>query len=401
MDYEVAYQSKTKKELLELCKSQGISGCAGKSKEELVGKLRASKDATDAKETKKTKGQFYTTRCSYILADLPKPPSDVLCVEPFAGQGDLLTWLGDHPLVEAYDIAPKHPSVQQRDTLRDPPNYSDAWVLTNPPYLARNKCADKTLFDMYETNDLYKCFLWSLLKQAPCCGGILIIPAGFFFSPRDVDATLRHAFFRTYRILAVRYFEETVFDDTTTTVVAFAFERAEEPLSVQDVPWILLPAGTTRTFPTRADQDWIVGGDIYALSVPAGIKIRRHVEGQPLQTGEQQTWMTLHALDSGTADGRIHLEYKKDYVYPAKDCSRTYATLRIQGRSALTEEEQQEICRKFNAFLEEKRRETWSLFLPQYRESKEYARKRIPFELAYTIVGHLIGRMGQHAPETS
>ena len=28
--------------------------------------------------------------------------------------------------------------------------------------------------------------------------------------------------------------------------------------------------------------------------------------------------------------------------------------------------------------------------LPQYRESKEYARKRIPFDLAYRIVQHLM-----------
>jgi hypothetical protein len=40
--------------------------------------------------------------------------------------------------------------------------------------------------------------------------------------------------------------------------------------------------------------------------------------------------------------------------------------------------------------LEKKREETWSLFLPQFRESKEYAMKRIPFELAYKILSHLL-----------
>jgi len=64
-------------------------------------------------------------------------------------------------------------------------------------------------------------------------------------------------------------------------------------------------------------------------------------------------------------------------VYPAKDCSRSYATLCIQG-ATLNEMEQQQLCDKFNALIEKKRQETWSLFLPQYRESKEYARKRIP-----------------------
>jgi hypothetical protein len=99
--------------------------------------------------------------------------------------------------------------------------------------------------------------------------------------------------------------------------------------------------------------------------------------------------MTLSALDSGTQDGRICLQYKEGYVYPAKDCSRTYATLCIQGKT-LSPEDQMSLCSKFNELVENKRSETWSLFLPQYRESKEYARKRIPFELAYTIVAHLL-----------
>jgi hypothetical protein len=139
----------------------------------------------------------------------------------------------------------------------------------------------------------------------------------------------------------------------------------------------------------KKEHDWIIGGEIYKLPVPTGVKIRRHVEGQKLKEGEQLTSMTLSALDSGTKDGRICLEYKEGYVYPAKDCSRTYATLCIQGKK-LSSEEQKKVCLEFTALIEKKRSETWSLFLPQYRESKEYARKRIPFELAYTIVLHLL-----------
>lgn len=43
---------------------------------------------------KKKKGQFYTTNCNYILEDLPLPPQDARCImEPFAGKGDLITWI--------------------------------------------------------------------------------------------------------------------------------------------------------------------------------------------------------------------------------------------------------------------------------------------------------------------
>jgi len=342
------------------------------------------------------KGQFYTVNSSYILDGLSMPKSARCVIEPFAGKGDLLEWLVKHNNtfpVELYDIDPKKEEVVQRDTLLYPPNYKDAWILTNPPYLARNKCDTKEVFDKYNTNDLYKCFITSLTQQEPCAGGILIIPAGFFLSPRDVDVRCRNDFLSKYKLLKVKYFEETVFPDTTTTVVAFAFETSPVVLTEQSVEWVSLPSGDTRIFKMCKEDDWIIGGNIYKLPVPTGIKVRRYVEGQKLKDGEQITSMTLSALDSGTKHGRICLEYKEGYVYPAKECSRTYATLCVGKK--LSSEEQKIICVEFNALIEKKRDETWSLFLPQFRESKEYARKRIPFELAYTIVLHLISK---HVP---
>jgi len=340
---------------------------------------------------KKLKGQFYTVNSSYILEGLPGPSVGARCIiEPFAGKGDLLEWLHGNTLpLELYDIDPKKEGCAKRDTLTDPPDYTNAWILTNPPYLARNKCEKKAIFDKYDTNDLYKCFITSLTRQEPCAGGIFIIPAGFFLSPRDLDVRCRNEFLSKYRLLKVKYFEETVFPDTTTTVVAFAFEKSPTLLTEQSVSWVSMPSGEERTFTMTKENDWIIGGDIYRLPVQPGVKVRRHVEGAALKPGEQRTSMTLCALDSGTQTGRIALEYKEGYVYPAKECSRTYATLCVQGRT-LTAEEQKKICSEFNELVEKKRADTWSLFLPQFRESKEYARKRIPFELAYTIVLHLI-----------
>lgn len=339
---------------------------------------------------KRLAGQFYTTRCNYILNGLPLPlQSSERIIEPFAGTGDLLNWLTRAATalpVEAYDIDPKRDDIVKRDTLLHPPNYSNAFVITNPPYLARNKCQDKTVFDKYDTNDLYKCFIQSV---AGCAAGIFIIPAGFFLSPRDIDARCRNQFLSNYRLLQVKYFEETVFEDTHTTVVAFSFERSPIQLTEQSVEWVSQPSGERKTFHMSAENDWIIGGDVYALPVSPAVKVFRHVEGHTLNEGDQLTEMTLCALDSGTENGRICLEYKPGYVYPAKDCSRAYATLCIQG-ATLDASQQQSICNQFNALIEKKRQETWSLFLPQYRESKEYARKRIPFDLAYRIVQHLI-----------
>lgn len=337
---------------------------------------------------KKALGQFYTTRVEYIL-DGFELPIGANVIEPFAGQGDLAEWvkkLGH--TTTCYDIDPKYPTTTLRDTLANPPDYAGSWVVTNPPYLARNKSADKTIYDQYDTNDLYKAFILTISAAE---GGIMIIPAGFFFSPRDIDVRCRAAFMARFRLDHVRYFEESVFDDTTTTCVACRFTKSPVPLSSQVVPWRKMPAGTSREFTMAVSEQasWIIGGDIYTLPTPPGVSVRRHVDGNPLKPGEQQLFITLNALDSGTQAGRISLTYTPNHVYPAKECSRTYATLRITGR-VLTEDEQIKLCREFNEFLEQKRETTWSLFLPQYRESKEYARKRIPFDLAYKIVLHLL-----------
>ena len=344
-----------------------------------------------SKKNKKENGQFYTVKSDYILEGFTLNQEANRIIEPFAGQGDLLEWLkkqGNTLPVEAYDIEPKKEGIVKRDTLQDPPRYENAFIITNPPYLARNKCANKFLFNKYDTNDLYKCFLWSLVKEK-AHGGILIIPVGFFLSPRDIDLRCRDAFLTIYKLTKVKYFEEDVFPDTHTTVVAFSFERAKEPLTEQSIEWVHLPSKQSRTFLLEKKNDWIIGGDIYKLSVHTSIKIRRHVEGQKLKEGEQRTALTLTALDSGKQEGRICLEYKEGYVYKAKDTSRAYATLCIQGK-ILSPEEQKTLAQKFNTCIEKKREETWSLFLPQFRESKEYARKRIPFELAYQIVRHFL-----------
>lgn len=392
----------TRADLIAQCKEKGLKGYSGKKKEDLLALLSAQAATIEhvpaPAATKKTRGQFYTTNNTYILSGLPGPPADARCVlEPFAGKGDLLEWLasatGYTGPVEAYDIEPKRADIVKRDTLLSPPDYTDAWVLTNPPYLARNKCTAKEVFDLYNMNDLYKCFLMSLGDCAR--GGILLIPAGFFFSPRDIDVRCRDTFLSAYRLIRVKYFEEQVFDDTTTTIVAIAFERRPvgvAPYTEQAVEWVRYPAGESRVFHIRKADDWIIGGEVYRLppSLGPAVSVRRHVEGVPLRAGEHQTHLTLNALDSGVAGGEIALEYRLGYIYPAKECSRTFATLRISGRGPLSEAEQRTLAADFNALLGAKRAELWSLFLPQYRESKEYARKRIPFELAYTIVLHLL-----------
>ena len=237
---------------------------------------------------KKRYGQFYTTNYDYILEGFDKPSCKI--VEPFAGKGDLLEWVG-HKNWEAYDIDPKRSDILKRDTLINPPSYKDSFVITNPPYLARNKSSSKIIYDKYGMNDLYKCFIISLV-ESECLGGILIIPCGFFLSPRDKDVKCRNFFLSKYKICKVKYFEETVFDDTTTTVVAFSFIKSDLPLDTQSIIWEKKPTCETKIFELSRVNKWIIAGDIYNIPKNPTIKVSRFVKNKKTYT----FWIWKHRI---------------------------------------------------------------------------------------------------------
>ena len=105
-------------------------------------------------------------------------------------------------------------------------------------------------------------------QNEKCLGGIFIIPVGFFLSPREMDVHCRHCFLSKYKITRVKYFEEVVFPDTTTTVVAFSFVKSDKLLSEQNIPWERYPNGDKKIFKLESKHKWIIGGEIYDLKIP-------------------------------------------------------------------------------------------------------------------------------------
>ncbi len=171
-----------------------------------------------SKTNKQKLGQFFTTNYKYILSNLSIPINIKKIIEPFCGNGDLLNFFDKNKYtLECYDIEPKHKYIIKKDTIKTPPKYSNAFIITNPPYLSRNKSENKEMFDKNNVNDLYKCHIQDLLTNNPI-GGIIIIPLNFFCSIRNMDIELRKKFLNTYIINQLNIFEEQVFDDTTYTV---------------------------------------------------------------------------------------------------------------------------------------------------------------------------------------
>lgn len=342
---------------------------------------------------KKTLGQFYTTNYKYILQELNIPKNTENVIEPFAGKGDLLKFNQlQHLQIEKYDIDPKSIDIIKRDTLKNPPTYNNKFVITNPPYLARNKCKDKTIFDMYSTNDLYKCFIKQIIRDPPL-GGILIIPLNFWCSIRKADTKLRKEFLQLFNINKLNIFEEQVFKDTSYTVCSFQFTRITDR-NIDSINATVYPSIKNLIFNLNDKNNYIIGGDIYLLEQDSNISVERLTHKNIKDNSKYITNLLLKCIDDNK-DSKISLSLVEDdekFIDNTEKCSaRSYATLII--KPALSIEKQKLLAEKFNRYMTFKRNFYNSLFLTNYRESNSIARKRISFNLAYTIINNLISKL--------
>lgn len=335
-------------------------------------------------QKKITLGQVYTTRYNYILQGFDIPDCDI--IEPFAGQGDLVQYIHNKfpsKIVECYDIDPKCDFIIQRDTLLNPPSYYGKYVITNPPYLARNKSNDKTIYDKYDANDLYKCFIACVIKDV-VDGGILIIPLNFWSSIRKMDIMLRKEFMNIYQVVKINIFEESVFDDTTYTVCSFQFNK--KTTQSNDNTHITFYPSCDKIDVRISD---IIGGEIYHLPIKNKFVIGRLTS---VNTDNiTKTNLLVKCIDDNMKN-KINMSFVDDsqiYIDNTPNLSaRSYMTLTINP--IIPQEDQKRLAERFNKYLNLNRSKYHSLFLTNYRESNDISRKRISFKLIYDIVAYLL-----------
>lgn len=351
--------------------------------------------------TKKAQlGQFMTTNSQLILQGI-NIPSDFngKYIEPFAGKGDLVKYLTDKQIdynqIECYDIdttqfdSIQTVSIYYRDTLLNPIQFDkEMFIITNPPYLARNKSKDKEIFDLYKQNDLYKCFIQQLIDSPPF-GGIIIIPLNFWCSIRKMDIELRRKFLSIFRVERLNIFESSVFDDTSYTTCSMKF--LFDPSKIVEIPtWIYSNESSSYlTIELNDANAYSFGGELYALK-DSNFTVSRLTKLN--ETTEYRTGIIVKCIDGKMDKDRIRLEYSDDLSELDKYIDRTpklsfrsFAVLAIEPK--INVDRQQRLVKEFNEFLNEKRKIYHSLFLPNYRD---YYRKRISFELVYQIVSIIL-----------
>lgn len=358
------------------------------------------------KITKQILGQFYTTHHEYILQNMKIPDSIINIIEPFTGNGDLITFIEKEQVsnnvsynIECYDIEPTKSFIIKQDTIKNPPNYNNKYLITNPPYLARNKCKNKLLFDKYDVNDLYKCVIKEILTNI-CLGGIFIIPLNFWSSIRNADINLRQAFLEKYHVLLLNIFEEQVFDDTTYTICSFQFELKEnnnKELTKNELTKneltnslniIVYPSKIIIKTELNPSNNFMIGGAIYNLQLKNNYKITRLTT----KNKEKSNTNILVKCIDDNINSQIGLSFVEDkdiYIDTTPNqTARTYASLII--KPAIDTIKQKQLITKFNNYLNEHRKKYNSLFLTNYRESKDIARKRISFDLVYSITEYIL-----------
>ncbi len=236
-------------------------------------------------------------------------------------------------------------------------------------------------------NDLYKCFLKTLIKSK-VLGGIIIIPLNFWCSVRVADVSLRKQFLERFEIIKVNCFEEQVFDDTTYTICSFQFETRNDDtnLNNHNIIFDIYPSKTTLEIILNEGNTYTIGGEIYNLPVQNEYNITRLIGGDTPNTN-----ILAKCIDDNI-NNQIQLKIVEDkdifYDNTPNKSARTYATLLITPELSMTQ--QVLLVEKFNEYLSSMRNKYHSLFLTNYRESKSIARKRISFDLVYRIIGYLL-----------
>lgn len=338
---------------------------------------------------KKKLGQFYTTNYDYILQNMKIPVDINVIVEPFAGNGDLLNFIHNKNkyTFELYDIDPKKSNITQRDTLLNPPCYDNKFVFTNPPYLARNKNKNKEIYDLYNSNDLYKCFITNLI-HSNCSGGIIIVPLNFISSMRTTDISLRKSFIQKFHINIINIFEEQVFDDTKYAVCSILFNQKYN-IKQNHTSIYIYPSNKIMNVSFNDDNNYTIGGEIFNIPCNPDIKIERATKFT--NNNYYITNILLKCIDDNIHN-QICLKIVDDdnkYIDNTDNLTaRSYATLVFNKK--ITLQQQSLLVDKFNYYIREQRDKYNSLFLTNYRESNTIARKRISFDLAFKICNYLL-----------
>ncbi|OGZ33107.1 MAG: hypothetical protein A3I88_01465 [Candidatus Portnoybacteria bacterium RIFCSPLOWO2_12_FULL_39_9] len=366
--------------------------------------------------TKAQLGQFFTTNSDYILQGLEGFVKNKEIIDPFAGNRDLMRWAKKHNIkeIKGYDCDKNYVDnieVVNRDSINNPERYK--FVLTNPPYLHKNK-ADKETKNKFFSGvhspfeDLYQVSIFSILDSEE---GILIVPLNFLCA--ENSKKIRNLFFEKLKIIKLNVFSQQVFKDTTYNVVSFYYRKKKDFNDKNKISAIIFPEKEKISFIIERKFDWQLGGnfinqvknaknylEIFRLTedflksgnYEAKMALQNIKEIKNFNIDEnvknvlERNILLLRAIDSKNGK-KIQLEDIREYDIlglVGKNTSRNMAHI-IFGQE-VSIDEQEKLMREFNQELNRNRKKYFSFFLTNFRDN---GRKRISFDFTYKFLNYL------------
>jgi hypothetical protein len=139
------YSTKTREELITLCKEKGIKGYSGKNREHIISLVNEPTQTQDTgKFRTNMKDQFYTNEtvaklCIHRIVERLPFTKDYLWIEPSAGNGSFLRNVSFESIgldidPKGQDIDPKGQVIQKQNYLTWIPPNRDSIVFGNPPF---------------------------------------------------------------------------------------------------------------------------------------------------------------------------------------------------------------------------------------------------------------------------
>ena len=318
--------------------------------------------------------KHYSEKFNVLLFDLMKNfdyTKEV--IDPFAGRGDLLFTLDRFRSVKMYDIKPDVSNVIERDTLLNPLNFDNKYVITNPPYLARNKSKNKEVYDKYNVDDLYKASIITIIN-GNALGGCLIVPINFLTD--ENTEVIRKKFFEKYHIDNLNIFKKQMFEYTKYNTISFNFTLGKQ----------------TKPIKTIIFSNDNIQEELIELNEKFGYRLYgEFYDTLPKETGINRYYPTkkevsvisniyVHCIDGTKEDSRIRAEYIEKIPLLKQSDRNTFLAC---FDKEYTKQEQINIIKHFNNFINENREKYNNLLFSNFRENN---RKRISFELAYKIL---------------
>ena len=156
-------------------------------------------------------------------------------VEPFIGNNDLLKLCG-LKYSRCYDIRPlNYENFTQIDTILNTVITPNDIVITNPPYMAKNKMSTemKLKYSSLLTKgieDTYQIFINQLINVG-VKGGLIVVPINFIVG--NHGRKLYEKFKNVYDIEVLNIFEKQIFDNTTQAVVSILFHNSNLKKSIK------------------------------------------------------------------------------------------------------------------------------------------------------------------------